>query len=330
MGSVIPLFIMLLLLISPALSFSSSETEKFMALGDKPDPSNPKNTSLTARLLDLVIRDYAVKLYDENNTTTTSVLTNVHLPSNFSGIEVDTARFRCGSLRRYGAKIKEFHLSKYVIINPCLDRVIFIRQELRLKWSNIFYNNSHNMQNYELVTPILGLLAYNGGDDRLNVGKLNPFELWINADKDPIKVDFTNMTRLNSEISLQGRMLHCASFEGQGNMTLTSMVAPNVCHVMKEGHVGLVIESSQSQTPTRANGRSEEYGKKISRWKVALGSSIGAALGAFLLGLLFVAMFVKAKERLKLEDMVRRAYQEEALQVSMVGHVRPQTSHGSD
>ncbi|KAL9231058.1 hypothetical protein vseg_006326 [Gypsophila vaccaria] len=318
MGFVFPMFITLLLLISSALS---SKTEKFTAMDDKPASSTSTNTSLSARLLDLVIRDYMVKLYDENNSST-SMLTNVPLPSNFSGIEVDTARFRCGSLRRYGAKIKEFHLGKDVMITPCLDRVIFIRQVLGLEWSTMYYN-SPSIQNYELVTPLLGLLAYNGGDDLRNASSLNPFELRINADKDPIKVDFTNFTRSNSEISLQGRMLHCASFEGQGNMTLTSMVAPNVCHVMKEGHIGLVIESSQPPPTTLDQGRPEDDAKRISRWKVALGSAIGAALGAFLLGLLIVAMLVKAKERSKLEEMVRRAYEEEALQVSMVGHVRP-------
>ena len=115
-------------------------------------------------------------------------------------------------------------------------------------------------------------------------------------------------------------MPYCAYFEGQGKVTLASMVAPNVCEAKKLGHLGLVIKDNGLLDAP------DQYTKKMSRWKVALVSSIGAALGAFLLGLLLIAMFVKAKKRSKLEEMVRRAYEEEALQVSMVGHVRPPPS----
>jgi hypothetical protein len=66
--------------------------------------------------------------------------------------------------------------------------------------------------------------------------------------------------------------------------------------------------------------------KKISLWKVVVGSSVGTAIGVILLGLLLVAMFVKVKKKARMEEMERRAYEEEALQVSMVGHVRAPTA----
>ncbi|KAD4178508.1 hypothetical protein E3N88_27099 [Mikania micrantha] len=57
----------------------------------------------------------------------------------------------------------------------------------------------------------------------------------------------------------------------------------------------------------------------------------GAAIGAFLLGLLLVAMFVKEKKKARLEELERRAYEEEALQVSMAGHViRAHNVHDGD
>uniref|UniRef100_A0A803LQU6 Uncharacterized protein n=2 Tax=Chenopodium quinoa TaxID=63459 RepID=A0A803LQU6_CHEQI len=268
------------------------------------------------RILDLVVRDYTVGLFDKNNFQT-GVVSNVQLPSNLSGIKVDTARFRCGSLRRYGARVKEFYLRKGVQITPCVERVILIIQELGLNLSNMYYDN-YNLQGYQLVTPIIGLLAYNGGDDYQNVSRPDPFELRIIADKDPIKVDFTNVSRIDSR-SIKGIMPYCANFEGKGKVTLTSMVSPHVCEAKRQGHIGLVIEVTRPSPPV-------EYTKGISRWKIALGSSVGAALGAFLLGLLLIAMLVKAKKRSKLEEMVRRAYEEEALQVSMVGHVRAPTA----
>ncbi|KMT12196.1 hypothetical protein BVRB_5g101440 [Beta vulgaris subsp. vulgaris] len=321
MGSVFPLFLMLLPLISlvspssSSASFSSVSTDTLSTSDDK--------TVLnirSARLLDLAIRDYTVGLYDEMNFRTGEV-NHVNLPANLSGIKVDTARFRCGSLRRYGGRVKEFYLRKGVMINPCVERVILIRQELGLNWSTIYYD-SYKLQGYQLVTPILGILAYNGGDDYQNISSPDPFELRIVADGDPIKVDFTNITQIDSK-SMKDKMPYCANFEVQGKVTLTSMVSPHVCEAKKQGHIGLVIKtigsSSRSSPPA-------EYTKGISRWKIAVGSSVGAALGVFLLGLLLVAMFAKAKKRSKLEDMVRRAYEEEALQVTMVGHVKAPTA----
>lgn len=307
MGSVFPLFLMLLL---NSLA-SSSRTKKFTVNMDDHTTINIRS----ARILDLVIRDYTVKLFDDRNFKT-GELNNVNLPGNLSGIEVDTARFRCGSLRRYGTRIKEFHLGKGVSINPCVERVILIRQELGLNWSTIYNENYYKLEGYELITPIIGLLAYNGGDDdQNNVSSPNPFELGIIASENPIKVYFTNVTKIKPK-EINGKMPYCANFEGQGRVTLTKMVSPDVCVASKHGHFGLVIEA------TRVIAQPDQYTKGISRWKVVLGSSVGAALGAFLLGLLLIAMFVKAKKRSKMEDMVRRAYEEEALQVSMVGHVR--------
>lgn len=317
MGSVFPLFLMLLLIMSsalPSISLAGSLSSRSERITTSNDQTVLNNRS--ARLLDLAIRDYTVVLFDKKNFQT-GLVNNVNLPANFSGIKVDTARFRCGSLRRYGARVKEFYLPKGVMINPCVERVILIRQELGLNLSNMYYGN-YNLHGYELVTPILGLLAYNGGDDFQNISRPDPFELRIVADGDPMKVDFTNISRINSK-SIEGKMPYCANFEMHGKVTLTSMVSPHVCEAKKQGHIGLVIEATGPSPPA-------QYTKRISRWKIALGSSVGAALGAFLLGLLLIAMFVKAKKRSKLEEMVRIAYEEEALQVTMVGHVRAPTA----
>ena len=121
------------------------------------------------------------------------------------------------------------------------------------------------------------------------------------------------------------------------------MVAPLVCVAEKEGHFALVSEDPPRSPPSPSPPRKQRSPREVedsgaggegegreSRWKVALGSSVGAALGAFLLGLLLIAMVARAKQRTKVEEeRVRRAYQEEALQVSMVGHVRAPVAAGS-
>ncbi|GAU16398.1 hypothetical protein TSUD_117470 [Trifolium subterraneum] len=211
-------------------------------------------------VLDLLIRDYTFKSLDKNFKT--GIPQSVKLPSNFSGIKVDTVRFRCGT--------------------------------------------------------------YNADED-LNSSS-NPFQLGIEAGEKLITIDFNNASNFNKkeENGIKVKPL-CASFEGNGIMTLakTKPLATLVCVAKRHGHFGLVVESLEKQD--------DEYRKpiRLSQWKVAVGSTIGAALGAFLLGLLLIAMLVRVKKRTRMVEMERRAYEEEALQVSMVGHVRAPTAPGT-
>ncbi|KAM1143275.1 hypothetical protein FF1_032237 [Malus domestica] len=292
MGS--PFYLTLVVLSFICVAFTKSEAQKIQS----------------ARLLDLLIRDVTFKAYDTRIRTGT--LHTVNLPANFSGIIVDTARYRCGSLRRYGAQVKEFHLGTGVSVHPCAERVMVVRQNLGYNWSSIYYAN-YDLSGYQLVSPILGLLAYNAGTD---VNFSNPFELGIEAGEKPISIDFKNITRVNNEL---GTRPLCASFEGDGKVTLARETKPYICVAKRHGHFGLVIEK-----PIPVQLR-----KRVSQWKIAVGSSVGSALGAFLLGLLLVAMLVKVKKQSRMVEMERRAYEEEALQVSMVGHVRAPTASGT-
>jgi len=278
----------------------------------------------SVHVLDLLIRDHTFKSLDKNFKT--GIPQSVILPSNLSGIKVDTVRFRCGSLTRYGAKLKEFHLGIGVTIHPCLERVMLIRQSIEYNnnWSSIYYANYNDLSKYQLVSPIVGILAYNADED--SNSSSNPFQLGIEAGEKLITIDFNNATNFKNqdEKGMKVKPL-CASFEGNGKMTLakTKPLATNVCVAKTHGHFGLVVESLQHQD--------DEYKKpiRLSQWKIAVGSTIGAALGAFLLGLLFVAMVVRVKKRSRMVQMERRAYEEEALQVSMVGHVRAPTAPGT-
>ncbi|XP_022882238.1 uncharacterized protein LOC111399202 [Olea europaea var. sylvestris] len=257
----------------------------------------------SARLLDLVIRDYTFKSYKKYFRT--GELHQIKLPANLSGITVDTVRYRCGSLQRYGAKIKEFHLGIGVTVNPCIERVLIIRQNLGSNWSSI-YSDNYELSGYQLISPVLGLLAYNVGD---SIKLSTPSELQIQAGKKPITIDFSNTTRLNitSGIPL------CASFYHDGKVTLANQASHNICVATRYGHFGLVVESPLKKTT-------------LSKWKITIGSTIGAALGAFLLSLLLIAMFVNAKKKARMDELERRAYEEEALQVSMVGHISAHTA----
>ncbi|XP_024996701.1 uncharacterized protein LOC112529607 [Cynara cardunculus var. scolymus] len=265
----------------------------------------------STRLLDLAIRYYTFKSYKHFKT---GLSYNVRLPSNLTGINVSTVKYRCGSLKRYGASIKEFQLGAGVDVRPYVERVLIVTQTLGNNWSRIYYENYDQLLGYRLVSPVLGLLAYNAEDDT----KFSmQFEVKIQSPNvNGIKIDFNNYTMAKNN-TLAGRIQMCATFGDDGKVTLEKEVAPNICATTSHGHFGLVVRSPL--LPER---------KKIKRWKVVFGSSAGAAIGAFLLGLLLIAMFVKEKKKARLEEIERRAYEEEALQVSMAGHViRVQNVH---
>ncbi|GJT46432.1 transmembrane protein [Tanacetum coccineum] len=257
------------------------------------------------RLLDLAIRYYTFKSY-KNFKTGTSY--NVHLPSNLTGVNVSTVKYRCGSLKRYGANIQEFHLGVGVDVHPYVERVLIVTQNLGSNWSNIYYDIYDQLLGYQLVSPVLGLLAYNADDDtKYNV----QFEVKIQSPNiNGIKIDFSNYT-MKKNNTLHDKIQMCATFGDDGNVTLEKEFAPNICATTIQGHFGLVVQSP-IMLPER---------KKIKKWKVVFGSAFGGAIGAFLLGLLLIAMFVNVKKKARLEEMERRAYEEEALQVSMAGHV---------
>ncbi|KAF5753300.1 hypothetical protein HanRHA438_Chr17g0789241 [Helianthus annuus] len=254
----------------------------------------------STRLLDLVIRDYTFKSFNKHFKTGTPY--SINLPSNLSGITVYTSRYRCGSLKRYGATINEFYLKVGVDVHPCIERILIVTQNLGNNWSNIYYDNYDALLGYQLVSPVLGLLAYNSGDH----GDDTQFEVKIRS-PGGIQINFSNYT---ASSTLDGRIKMCATFEGDGRVKLAKEVAPSVCGAMSQGHFGLVVQSPL--LPVR---------KKMRGWTVAFGCSVGAAIAVFLVGLLLIAMFVKVKKKARLEEMERRAYEEEALQVSMVGHV---------
>ncbi|CAN8246417.1 unnamed protein product [Cochlearia groenlandica] len=293
-------------------------------------------TIQSAYLLDLMIRDYTIRNF--NIHVKTGTVQKIHLPSNFSSIDIDTAKYRCGSLRRYGARIGEFHFGPGLMVQPCVDRVILVRQNFGFNWSTSIYSSGYNLSGYKykLVSPVLGLLAYNSNPDGVAV---NPYEVnLIGTEQNPILIDFLKSKASGSpNPKLQkNSSLFCACFTSNGTITFRDQVSAYVCLGTKQGHYALVAKDHDDDgggggvvTPPSSPVLNDGGDGKLSRWKVAVGSVIGSVIGAFLLGLLVVAMLVKGKKKAMREEIERRAYEEEALQVSMVGHVRANNPNAS-
>lgn len=115
----------------------------------------------------------------------------------------------------------------------------------------------------------------------------------------------------------------CKAVALKGSVTVTDVQAgSNTCHVWDQGHFALVLGGAGD------GGVVAEAGE-VSKWKLALfGAALGAG-GTVLLGLVLVAVLSIPRHKSKVAEMARRAYEEEALRVSMVGHVRAPSAGGS-
>lgn len=107
-----------------------------------------------------------------------------------------------------------------------------------------------------------------------------------------------------------------------------SMAMMRVCDGFKEGHYGLVMEVEEKKVGGGGGGGGDGDGFER-KWRVVIGSCVvGGALVVVLLGLLCVALVEMRKKR-EVEEMERRAYEEEALQMSLVGHFVEPTARGT-
>ncbi|EFH39961.1 predicted protein [Arabidopsis lyrata subsp. lyrata] len=128
---------------------------------------------------------------------------------------------------------------------------------------------------------------------------VNPYEIDVmGTEQTPILIKF-----LSSEASgspkpntKKNSSLLCACFTSNGNITFREQVS--AAHD-SSGRDSRVV------TPPSSLLVNDGGGGKLSWWKVAVGSVI-----------------VKGKKKEMREEMERRAYEEEAVQVSMVGHIR--------
>ncbi|KAL0736835.1 hypothetical protein Bca4012_013045 [Brassica carinata] len=257
----------------------------------------------------------------------TGVVRHIHLPSKYSGIYLDAVRFRCGSLRRYGAQLQEFHIGMGAVLEPCGERLVVVRQILGSNWSDIYYKN-YDLSGYKLVSPVLGLLAYNAINDVVlgnNLSSSYQISLLLNDAKDPSTVDFGNISGLVERTFLNKPM--CVTFGLDGKVTFSGEVKPYVCAIKTNGHFGLVVTDDQDSSKSDDRGENEMKKEKIGRWRSVVGGLVGSVtVGVVLLGLVVAAAVVTAKKRrrrAKREEMERKAYEEEALRVvTMVGHSR--------
>ncbi|KAF8086804.1 hypothetical protein N665_0612s0024 [Sinapis alba] len=149
----------------------------------------------------------------------------------------------------------------------------------------------------------LRLVAYSANPEGVAT---NPYEVnVVGTDQSPILIDFLNSkARCNPspdvpdpKTTKKNSLLLCACFPSNSNARFSGQVSPYVCKETRQGHYALVVT-------TEARGKDDSGGggemvthhrrrRMTNRWKVVVGSVIGAVL----LGLLVVAMLVKGKKK---------------------------------
>lgn len=111
----------------------------------------------------------------------------------------------------------------------------------------------------------------------------------------------------------------CATFQLDGNVSLSYLLDCYVCNAHCQGHYAILVKSSSS-----SRGEIE-----IDTWKVVVMSCVGGGFGVVMVGMVAVAAAKGRREKARVEEMERREYEEEVLRVAMVGHVRAPVAVGA-
>ena len=249
-----------------------------------------------ARILDAALQDYAYRAFVRPRN---GIVYNATLPANLTGIAVSAVRLRSGSLRRKGfADYFQFGVPTGVVVQPHVERVVLVYHNLGSS-SDHYYP----LSGYTYLAPVLGLLAY----DAANLSAVGLQELNFVASGSPISVTFSNVRAVTSGSA----PLRCVVFDLNGVPLLRDLEATNVCSTYRQGHISIVVNSSEiapapappgSISPPIPTPGGQKKGNSKA-WKIAV-SVVGAAIALGLLAVLLLCL-VRYKRDKKLEVMER-------------------------
>lgn len=294
-----------------------------VALAAVPAPQQLQQEELQLQdteLLDDVVQEAALGWYRTRGHRKTGVAYPLPLPGSLSGVDATVSRFRSGSLRRHGARrFGEFSLPPGLAVRGGrAAHLIAVRVNLG-NLSSI-YDAQAQRAGYRLASPVLGLAFYSPAARSTGTGTA------------ALEVDVTGAAiRVNFSVAVPalqpGAAALCMAVGVNGTVTVTDVEpGSNVCHAADQGHFALVVGGANGDDD--GGGDAETIGE-VSKWKLALfGAALGAG-GTVLLGMVAVAVVTVQRRKSEMAELERRAYEDEALRVSMVGHVRAPSAAGS-
>lgn len=270
------------------------------------------------RSLDALLQDYAFRAFVHPHTGRPY---DGQVPSNITGIKIAALRLRSGSLYNRGVlSFKEFRIPKGVIVQPYVERLVLVYQNLG-NWSSTYYN----LPGFTYLTPVLGLLAY----DAANLSANNLPELSVVASKSPISINFTNVSMVPSGLSAR-----CVHFNLNGFPEFEDLVSSSACLTYQQGHFSIVVNSSEiapspapSEVPSPSPSPGHAKSNMAKAWKIA-GAVVGGFIALVLLALL-VAWMCRYRQKRKVAEMEQRADVGEALQMARFGNTRAPVASGT-
>ncbi|XP_048553113.1 uncharacterized protein LOC125533813 [Triticum urartu] len=267
-----------------------------------------------AALIDDVIMEAAEECYNGKHRRT-GVTYPLSLPASLSAVDGSVSRFRSGSLSRHGVRLfGEFSVPPGLVVpgRAAGAHLLAVRVNMG-NLSAVYDEHAARGGGYRIASPVLGLMFY-GLDPRDGTAPLQ-----VRVTGAAIRVNFSMAVP-----ALQpGAVPLCMAVWLNGSVAVTDVQAgTNTCHLRDQGHVALVLGGVGDGDAVAEDG-------EVSKWKLALfGAALGAG-GTVLLGLVLVAMLSVQRRKSEMAEMERRAYEEEALRVAMVGHVRAPSACGS-
>ncbi|KAJ8748579.1 hypothetical protein K2173_003480 [Erythroxylum novogranatense] len=230
------------------------------------------DSNMDPESLDAVFQEYTMKELVHHRT---GILFDVHLPSNFTGMNISAVRVRSGNLREKGAKFSYFYFPPGVVAFPYVKRLAIVYQNL----GNLSTSYYH-VPGYSFVSPVVGFSAYDASNSLL----LGNETLRLSAMGEPILV---NLTRTTTTDGYKGEP-KCVKFVEGGLVQFRNITKEMFCFTEGDGHFAVVVP-----LPERKGD------KGWIRWVVGC---VAGAVGLLLLGLILVTSLKLVRSKI-MKDM---------------------------
>lgn len=237
--------------------------------------------------LDVFIHQQAWKALERPYT---GRLYRVHLPANFSTMEVSVIRLRSGSLWARGVNFSSFHIPPGTFPIPHVKRLALVHENLG-NWSSDYFK----VPGFSLVSPVIGFMVY----DATNLSSLGNIKINFSILREPISVHFPGVLVPKEETEFK-----CVTFGDDGSVQFSNMTTPNVCFAQGQGHFAVVVPAP----PVRKH-----------RWWKWWVVGFGGGSAGLVMVVVAVLAIVKVVKKNKLEEMERKSENSEALSSILVG-----------
>ncbi|KAJ3683386.1 hypothetical protein LUZ60_013613 [Juncus effusus] len=266
--------------------------------------SQTANTIPSLNSLESTIQNQTFQVLSEGRT---GKVYTVQGAENLSGVSGSAIRLRSKAIWIRGVNLGPFIIPSKTFPRPYKRRIALVYQN----WGNLSSSYFNATQGYELIAPVMSLLAYDASS--LNTSLSNVSRLEITTFGGPIYVNFSKIMSLNGSDT----GIKCISFESNGSMRLQGNLSENSCRVNGTGHFAIAIQT-RVLGPGQAVVVNEQKGDVKRIW--IIGCLIGV-IGLILIGLVAIG-FVKLARKRRMEEMEREREDGEILADLIVGDSR--------